>query len=405
MFLEKKIIGLDILRFVIAIVMVTYHFQTLLENSILNELAFNSFWGTSIFFILSGFILTHVYYKNIEQHKFSITNFLIKRFFALYPIHIFTFLISLAFFFSLHIVMNKNFPLQLGVATLPGLVSDQTISVSFKDFLLYILENLTITHAWDYRFLFFNAASWSVSTLFFFYLCFFFIVKKLKKINNIKQTLIIFWFVSLIPILYLTSLQNFSNEMIGFIHRNPLLRLTDFIFGIIFYLVCLKINKYSRYLQIFALFFAISGFLLTHYLVKNDPENWFFLAHNGLFLFPQIALIYVFLNIKISNNKIKLIIEKLGKSSLTIYMLHFPLIAIYTTIYKLIIASFYSNNLKEIISIGKDISSIDASAYVFFIVILIVISYYLQERLFTPIQIKISRKLIEKKDDIISSRN
>ena len=48
-----------------------------------------------------------------------------------------------------------------------------------------------------------------------------------------------------------------------------------------------------------------------------------------------MALIYVFLNINISNTKIKILIEKLGKCSLTIYMLHIPLLAIYNIIYNL----------------------------------------------------------------------
>lgn len=88
MFLAKKIIGLDILRFLMALIMVTYHVQPLLEKSFLNELSFNGFLATSTFFILSGFILTHVYYKKIQMNTFSNTNFLIKRFSALYPIRL-----------------------------------------------------------------------------------------------------------------------------------------------------------------------------------------------------------------------------------------------------------------------------------------------------------------------------
>ncbi|MCU4394156.1 OpgC domain-containing protein [Acinetobacter parvus] len=111
MFLAKKIIGLDILRFLMALIMVTYHVQPLLGKSFFNELSFNGFLATSTFFILSGFILTHVYYKKIQTNTFSNTNFLIKRFSALYPIHIFTLLISILFFFILHFIMKKSFPI------------------------------------------------------------------------------------------------------------------------------------------------------------------------------------------------------------------------------------------------------------------------------------------------------
>lgn len=97
--LQKKIIGLDLLRFFMAIIMVLYHVQSLLKNSFLNELSFNGFFGTSTFFILSGFILTHVYLKKIQLNKFSNTVFLIKRFSALYPIHIVTMCLAIFTFF------------------------------------------------------------------------------------------------------------------------------------------------------------------------------------------------------------------------------------------------------------------------------------------------------------------
>ena len=402
MFLAKKIIGLDILRFLMALIMVTYHVQPLLEKSFLNELNFNGFLATSTFFILSGFILTHVYYKKIQINTFSNTNFLIKRFSALYPIHIFTLLISILFFFILHFIMKKSFPIEVGIHVLPGLTSDQTFSINFKDILFYILETITLVHAWDYRFLFFNGASWSISTLLFFYLFFFILVKNIKDIKNLKKLLILFWCLSLLPIIYLTSLQNFSNEIVGFIHRNPLLRLPDFIFGILFYLICLRVNKYSKKIQFFSIIFSILGFLSAHYLVKNNPQNWFFLAHNGLFLFPEMGLIYAFLNINISNTKIKVLIEKLGKCSLTIYMLHLPLLAIYTTIYKLILASFNSKSLNELVLNAKNIEYINIPAFIVFMIILLAISYFLQEKVFTPIQIKLSNRLIIKKDLIHS---
>ena len=149
---------------------------------------------------------------------------------------------------------------------------------------------------------------------------------------------------------------------------------------------------------------SILGCLSAHYLVKNNPQNWFFLAHNGLFLFPEMALIYAFLNINISNTKIKILIEKLGKCSLTIYMLHIPLLAIYNIIYKVILASFNSKSLNELILNAKNIEYINLPAFIVFMIILLAISYFLQEKVFTPIQIKLSNRLIIKKD-LISSKS
>lgn len=48
-YLTKKIIGLDLLRFIMAILMVAFHVQALLTDSIFNYLALNGFYGTSVF--------------------------------------------------------------------------------------------------------------------------------------------------------------------------------------------------------------------------------------------------------------------------------------------------------------------------------------------------------------------
>lgn len=394
MILLKKIIGLDLLRFSMALLMVLYHIQGLINDSILNELIFNGFFGTSTFFILSGFILTHVYYQKIEEKKFSNTNFLLKRFSALYPIHIFTMSMAIITFFSLSIITKKSFPAELPIQALPSIQSNEVMEIYFIDIFRYIIESITLIQAWDYHFLFLNPAAWSVSALFFFYLTFHFFVKILKNQKNLKKILMAFWLFSLIPAIYFTYTQNFSSDIIGLMHRNPLLRLPEFIAGIIFYLICLNSKIYSKKYQIFCLFFAGFGFFLMHYLVKTAPQLWFYLSHNGLFLFPQLALIYCFLSISFNNHKITTLIERLGKASLSIYMLHLPLLSIYFILYKLIIASTQVSTISKIIETAKSIDQLDTISTLIFIILLIPISLYLQEKLFTPIQVKLSNKLI-----------
>ena len=97
--------------------------------------------GVSLFFVLSGFILTHVY---PELETWAATKrFLILRVARIWPAHVVTlFLAMLAYGKSI----NQTF-----------------------------LANFTMTHAWipmGRWFFSYNAVSWSISTEFFFYLMF-----------------------------------------------------------------------------------------------------------------------------------------------------------------------------------------------------------------------------------------
>ncbi|MEE9884847.1 acyltransferase [Acinetobacter nosocomialis] len=401
MILSKKVIGLDLLRFSMALVMVLYHIQSLLKDSIFNLLIYNGFFGTSTFFILSGFILSHVYFKKIRDNTFSNSSFLIKRFSALYPLHILTMCLAIFIFFLLQIIANKTFPFEIPNLSLPGLeASPKTSELYFSDLFQYVIESIVLIQAWDYKLLFLNGASWSVSALFFFYLTFHFFVKKIQDQKYLKTLLIFCWLSAMFPALYFTVAQNFSSDVIGVMHRNPLLRLPDFMAGIIFYFICLKTNLTSKNFQLLGFLIGISGFILINILVKMNPKQWFYLSHNGLFLFTQLALIYSCLQIKFNNDTLRSLVERLGKASLSIYMLHLPLISIYFIIYRLIIASSVSNTVHDLIINAKNIEHLSTSSVFIFLILLVPLSVYLQEKIFTPIQIKLSDALIRGKQKL-----
>lgn len=399
MILAKKVIGLDLLRFCMALVMVLYHIQSLLEDSIFNLLVYNGFFGTSTFFILSGFILTHVYFKKIKGNKFSNSAFIIKRLSALYPLHILTMFLAMLIFFFLQLIAKKTFPFEISNLSVPGSEAyPKTFELYFLDFFQYIIESITLTQAWDYRFLFLNGAAWSVSTLFFFYLTFHFIVKNIYAQKNLKTLMFCCWLIAILPALYFTITQNFSSDVIGIMHRNPLLRLPDFVAGIIFYFICLKTNITFRRFQLLCFLVGILGFISMNILVKMNPKQWFYLSHNGLFLFTQLALIYSFLQINFNNHTLYSLIERLGKASLSIYMLHLPLISIYFIVYRLVFASYSSSNITELLVNAKNIEHLSTISVFIFLILLVPLSIYLQEKIFTPIQIKLSNSLIRRKE-------
>jgi peptidoglycan/LPS O-acetylase OafA/YrhL len=75
----------------------TFHFPGMPEWMIKSTQL--GFFATSTFFVLSGFLLSHVYLKRNEDHSVqmreSTKSFLVKRFANLYPVHIFSLLATL----------------------------------------------------------------------------------------------------------------------------------------------------------------------------------------------------------------------------------------------------------------------------------------------------------------------
>ena len=141
--------ALTSLRFVAALMIVFYHASNYFpwaawaKNLFLNQ-------GVSFFFVLSGFILTHVY----TSKSVSYSAFLWARFARIYPTHLVTCLLVISFIRP----DSRQFP-----------------GVGFFDPLVVLASNLTLTHSLppfiNYTYSW-NSVSWSISTEMFFYLAF-----------------------------------------------------------------------------------------------------------------------------------------------------------------------------------------------------------------------------------------
>ena len=194
----KTLVGLDILRFFMALIMVLFHIPSALTSQLFK---FNGWYATSTFFILSGFILTYVYQNRILNNDFSNSDFLIKRLATLYPLHI----VTLAFYILLlpysYIIKQKSiFPMEIPYQQIPNtspLSSTDVYILQFSDYFQYIVESLLLVHAWDWRYLLMNGPSWSISALLFFYCLFSFLVKKISKIKHIELFTFILWLLIL----------------------------------------------------------------------------------------------------------------------------------------------------------------------------------------------------------------
>ncbi|MBM6575436.1 acyltransferase [Microvirga sp. SRT01] len=161
-----EIPALTSLRYCAAIWVVFYHFSHFTNAVALQEfpLVASGYLGVDFFFILSGFVLTHVYQPQIAAGHFDYWAFVSRRFARIYPMHA----VTLAAF------------LLIGMMTRSGglYVSEWVSGVSFagvENAVLFraLIANLTLIHAWGSTpQLFFNQPSWSISAEWFAYLMF-----------------------------------------------------------------------------------------------------------------------------------------------------------------------------------------------------------------------------------------
>ncbi len=186
----QYIANLTPLRGIAALMIVVFHFEELLarfvkpENSMLIR---KSYLMVDLFFIMSGFVLLHVYGESFSTifKKADFFKFLRARFARLYPLHLFTLLLAIAFFLSSNSPANPvNNP-----AAIPTH--------------LLLLQSFGIHSIFTW-----NVPSWSISAEWWCYMLFPLIVLMLSKNNKTVFLLIILSASIYFSILYLLPRTN-----------------------------------------------------------------------------------------------------------------------------------------------------------------------------------------------------
>ena len=223
---EKKgmLDALTSFRFIAAFMVFVWHSHVFHSSLIRYELGYV---GVGFFYILSGFILTYVYFEKLKKKNVkNIKKFYIARVAKLYPVHIVTFLASIPFFLeTVKTVFPEHTKLTvLGVA----------------------LSNLSLTQSYlpsgDVNFSF-NGVAWSISVELFFYALFpiiIFMLAKYYKYLTIKKLLIIMsalWII--LMTLYLPQ-QSYLDDWRFYVF--PIARLPDFVMGVFLGMVFLRIE-------------------------------------------------------------------------------------------------------------------------------------------------------------------
>lgn len=335
---KKKLDTLTTLRFFAAGMIVFLHLNQILK---LTTAYFPYCYAITFFFILSGFILCYSYpsLDSIEERK----KFYIARFARIWPAHLTYFLLTcfLVLFGVINTIGNKK------IAIL----------------------NLTMLHAWipsPKLYFSFNSPSWSISTEFFFYLCFPFIIYRWKNTwvwKGLVILLIPFIFMHLISYFEIPSFtnalsSNFTDH--GFLYIHPLARLPEFFLGICSASLWVKYRSKFVYnffvgtiLEIGIIFLFLVNAIYYHKItdmvvlfIPNYISEPFSVWVNYTGIFSSISIILLIMIFANSNGLISRILSHpwfvfLGEISFSIYLSHYIFLNIHQ--YNLSIFSDLSN--------------------------------------------------------------
>ncbi len=213
----QKIAALTGLRFVAAAMIVLHHSRGVvwLRKDFLSGVSLQQ--GVSFFFVLSGFILAHVYPRLPDAA--AIARFFCARVARIWPAHVFTFLL-------------------VAFLPLPRLAEDAGSAGPA----VIALANVAMLHAWvplTAWFFSFNSVSWSISTEFFFYLAFPFLIASFhrtwwwKAALGVLLVILLMLACTVLAIPTFAAASPFAVNRAGLIYIHPLSRLAEFILGML----------------------------------------------------------------------------------------------------------------------------------------------------------------------------
>jgi peptidoglycan/LPS O-acetylase OafA/YrhL len=294
---KDTLVGLTSIRFFAAMWVVFTHLRWGWKLPELIDRFFDAgYSGVTLFFILSGFILSY----NYLPREFTQRDFWSARIARILPVYFFALLVS--------------FPLSAGFAHRNG-----------QSFFPGALPALFLMQAWiPQSALTWNWPGWSLSVEAFFYLLFPFLLRPFARLAKSHAAIVLgaAWLLSLIPsTLYALTLPegpvDTASRSVGLtvIKFDPLIRLPEFLIGIALGALYLNGARIPRPRL------AAAGCVLALAFIVLGPWRLPYPAmHNGL-----LAPIYGLLILALASEPRMLanpILELLGESSYSLYLLH-----------------------------------------------------------------------------------
>lgn len=402
---RKEFVALDWCRFGLAVYLVFYHtwfeYPAFLAHGELFRFFGLGNMATSVFFVLSGFLLTHVYAPDPGDVRLDRRRFWTARFSTLYPLHLFGLALSLPV--MLLGAMNEG-----GIAVPLDVngVGDGAVRVlGTGEATFALLSQLTLTHAWNPYYLLFDVPSWSLSALLFFYLLFPFVVQPLTNLRSPLHGLILLGIIFFIPGI-VAQLGGFTGIVAdGVLHRNPLIRLPLFLSGIVLYSLYRRRAFFvseaggDKTFRLFLYILVGITILIAAHFYVTRKENLFPLIRNGLYFPAALAVVWLAATTPHTFGALhQYIAARLGKAALSIFMLHLPLFGLLTRIEKLVqayLAGGHAQGLRAVAAAARDAVP-QAGFYLVHVALIVGLSILFQERVVTPLQEALRKRLAGK---------
>ena len=408
---REKFVALDWLRFALAIYLVLFH--TLKEYGDVKAVQWIyssmslGFYSTSTFFILSGFLLAHVYIGRDQGRHLDYKRFWIKRFASLYPIHILALIIVLPL-----VVINAGGITQITVTPNTndwaegGSMASHVLGMG--GFMSNLLLHVSLLHAWSPFYTTFNFATWSLSALFFFYLVFPFIGPALARIHRPLLALIAIGLIYALPAIYMFLTGTNDNVVAhGLMHRNPLFRLPEFLAGVVLHQIYLRhkllmASLFSARGTMACLAFILGCFAFSAWIHAEVRGSWYYLLHNGLLLPSQLLLVLMCAWFQPDSNTAQArLAARLGVASLSIFALHTPLNMVSSKIEKLVQGTIEMFTTQAPVSVSSLIhlageQTRELWMYPFFLAGVVVVCVLFQEQLVNRMRMAIQERLLNR---------
>lgn len=268
-----EIIPLTSFRFIAAFLVFLFHIHIrwpMISNVFFNNILMEGAVGMSLFFILSGFILTYNYYGSDLTLQKNYISFLVKRFARIYPVYVLSGLLFMILGF-----FNIEAPYKIAKAI---------YILSIDTFLLQGWFP-TLFKYWN------NGGTWSLSVEAFCYILFPTILVYLsnQSKNKLFLLLLITYVFTVIP-----GLSAMCGDAI-IMYSIPIYRLPEFIMGMMAGIIFVKFPKRQGYIEFKLACISIAACIWLGYFGINLSN---YVGHN-VFIVPAFTFtIFLIANLK-----------------------------------------------------------------------------------------------------------